>query len=120
MSINLTNLITNGSFENNVTGWSGFMTNNQQAQSTLALTQQNVLTPVHGEYGVKSAQIGTKTQGLVYMNLTTPITTVIEHKYYIRARVNLRRSYTRCCIRMHGCKHINSSAKRNCFACSNI
>ena len=89
-TIRLKNLITNGSFEANTNGWSGFMTNNQGAQAALSLTTQSILPPGHGEFGTTSAGIGTKTQGVIYMNLTNPIPVIIGHKYYIRARVNLR------------------------------
>ena len=89
-TIPLTNLITNGSFEVNANGWTGFMTNNQGNQGTLTLTTQNILAPGHGEFGTRSAGIGTKTQGVIYMNPTNPIPVIIGHKYYIRARINLR------------------------------
>jgi len=91
-SINLTNIVTNGSFEANVSGWSGFMTNQQGTQSTLAPVRvpNNTPLPVHGEAGSWCAEMGTKTQGVVYINPTTPIPTIVGHKYYVRARVSLR------------------------------
>ena len=107
-SINLTNIVTNGSFETNVAGWSGFMTNQQGTQSTLAPIRVTNSTPppVHGETGAWCAQIGVKTQGLVYINPTTPIPTIIGHKYYVRARVSLRGStvpgVTTGCTVIHG------------------
>ena len=91
-TISLTNMITNGSFESNITGWSGYMTDNKGAQSNLNPTQQNILAPSHGETGTRSLQMGTKTQGKVYTNPATPITTVVGHKYYIRAQTRLRGS----------------------------
>ena len=89
--INLKNIVTNGSFETNVSGWSGFMTNGQGTQSTLApLRVTNSTLPEHGETGYWCAEMGMKTQGVVYINPTTPIPTIIGHKYYVRARVSLR------------------------------
>jgi len=107
-TIFLTNIVTNGSFETNVSGWSGFMTNQQGAQSTLTPLRvpNGIPLPVHGETGTWCAQIGVKTQGLVYMNPTTPIPTVIGHKYYVRARVSLRGNtvpgVTTGCTVIHG------------------
>ena len=89
-TIDLTNLIVNGGFEANMTGWNGYNTNNQNAQVALNPTQQNVSAPVHGENGSKCLQIGTKTQGVVYVNPSAPISTTIGHQYYIKARVRLR------------------------------
>jgi len=91
-TIFLTNIVTNGSFETNVNGWNGFMTNQQGTQSSLTPLRvpNNTPLPVHGETGSWCAQIGVKTQGLVYMNPATPIPTIIGHKYYVRARVSLR------------------------------
>ena len=93
-SINLTNIVQNGSFEANMSGWSGFMTDNRNMQSTLAPVRvsNTAPAPVHGETGSWCAQIGTKTQGVVYINPTTPIPTIAGHKYYVRARVSLRGS----------------------------
>ena len=107
-TINLTNIVTNGSFETNTSGWSGFMTNGQGAQSTLAPLRvaNNTPAPVHGETGSWCAEIGTKTQGVVYINPTTPIPTIAGHKYYVRARVSLRGStvpgVTTGCTVIHG------------------
>ena len=107
-TIFLTNIVTNGSFETNVSGWSGFMTNQQGAQSTLAPLRvpNNTPLPVHGETGSWCAQMGVKTQGLVYMNPATPIPTILGHKYYVRARVSLRGNtvpgVTTGCTVIHG------------------
>ena len=107
-TIDLTNIVTNGSFETNVNGWSGFMTNGQGTQSTLAPLRvaNNTPAPVHGETGLWCAEMGTKTQGLVYINPTTPIPTIAGHKYYVRARVSLRGStvpgVTTGCTVVHG------------------
>jgi len=50
--------------------------------------------------------MGTKTQGLVYMNPTTPIPTIVGHKYYVRAQVSLRGNtvpgVTTGCTVIHG------------------
>jgi len=91
-TIDLTNIVTNGSFETNVAGWSGFMTNQQGTQSSLAPMRVTNATPlpVHGETGAWCVEIGTKTQGVVYINPTTPIPTIAGHKYYVRAQVSLR------------------------------
>jgi len=90
-TIALTNLITNGSFEVNVNGWSGFLTNNQNAQSTLApLRVTPPLAPRHNEYGIAAAQMGTKTQGVVYMNPAANLGAIVGHKYYIRSQIRLR------------------------------
>jgi len=107
-TIFLTNKVTNGSFESNVNGWSGFMTDNRNVQSALAPIRvpNNTPLPVHGETGTWCAQMGVKTQGLVYINPTTPIPTVIGHKYYVRARVSLRGNtvpgVTTGCTVIHG------------------
>ncbi|MCL2215670.1 MAG: putative Ig domain-containing protein [Defluviitaleaceae bacterium] len=92
--IYLTNIVQNGSFENNVSGWNGFSTNKQGTQSTLAPMQvaNNTPAPEHGETGSWCAQIGVKTQGLVYMNPNNPIPTTVGHKYYVRGQVSLRGS----------------------------
>ena len=105
--INLTNLVTNGSFEANTSGWSGFMTNNQGIQSSLAPTRQNILAPRHNETGDYSAQMGVRTQGLVYINPTTPIPVTTGHKYYIRARVNLRGTVSG--VFVSGCTVVNTT-----------
>lgn len=89
-TIRLTNLIPNGGFETNATDWSGYYTTNQGAQTALAIATQTPIAPGHGETGTSSAQLGTKTQGVVYMNLTTPIPVTIGNKYYMRARIHLR------------------------------
>jgi len=91
-AIFLTNIVTNGSFEENVIGWNGFMTDNRNAQSSLAPIRapNNTPLPAHGETGSWCAQMGVKTQGLVYINPTMPIPTILGHKYYVRARVSLR------------------------------
>ena len=91
-TIFLTNVVTNGSFETNVSGWSGFMTDNRNVQSTLAPIRvpNGTPPPVHGETGSWCAQMGVKTQGLIYMNPSVPIPTILGHKYYVRARVSLR------------------------------
>jgi len=107
-TIDLTNIVTNGSFETNVAGWSGFMTNGQGTQSMLAPLRvaNNAPPPVHGETGSWCAEMGVKTQGLVYINPTTPIPTIVGHKYYVRARVSLRGStvpgVTTGCTVIHG------------------
>ena len=107
-TIDLTNIVTNGSFETNTNGWVGYMTNQQGTQSTLAPLRvvNNTPLPVHGETGAWCAQMGTKTQGLVYINPTTPIPTIIGHKYYVRARVSLRGNtvpgVTTGCTVIHG------------------
>jgi len=104
----LTNIVTNGSFEANVSGWNGYVASRQGAQSTLAPTRvaNDTPPPVHGEVGSWCAQIGTKTQGLVYLNPANPIPTIVGHKYYVRARVSLRGStvpgITTGCTVVHG------------------
>jgi len=89
-AIQLTNKITNGSFIANINGFSGFQTNNQNAQSVLNPTQVTPLAPVHGEYATGALQIGGKTQGLIYVNPTTNLGAIVGHKYYIRSQVRLR------------------------------
>ena len=107
-TIFLTNIVTNGSFETNVNGWNGFMTNQQGTQSTLVPLRvpNDTPPPLHGETGSWCAQMGAKTQGLVYMNPTTPIPTIVGHKYYVRARVSLRGNtvlgVTTGCTVIHG------------------
>jgi len=107
-TIFLTNIVTNGSFEANVNGWSGFQTDNRNVQSTLTPVRvaNNAPPPIHGETGAWCAEMGTKTQGLVYINPTTPIPTIMGHKYYVRARVSLRGStvpgVTTGCTVIHG------------------
>jgi len=107
-TIDLTNIVTNGSFETNVSGWNGFMTNQQGTQSMLAPLRvvNNTPPPVHGETGSWCAEMGAKTQGLVYINPATPIPTIIGHKYYVRAQVSLRGNtvpgVTTGCTVIHG------------------
>ena len=107
-TIDLTNIVTNGSFETNVAGWSGFEASRQGTQSTLAPVRVTNATPAppHGETGSWCVQMGTKTQGLIYLNPTTPIPTIAGHKYYVRARVSLRGNtvpgVTTGCTVVHG------------------
>ena len=90
-AIQLTNLVGNGSFVSNVNSFSGFQTNNQNQQNTLALSYQaNPLAPSHGEYAAGACQLGGKMQGLMYCNPTTNLGAIVGHKYYIRAQVRLR------------------------------
>ena len=89
----LTNLVPNGSFEANVTSWSGFSTSNQGAQSNLTPTRvAKPASPTHSEFGSWVLNVGAKTQGVVAARPTAFIPTIIGHKYYIRARVRLRGS----------------------------
>jgi len=92
-AINLTNLFINGSAEANVTGLTGYMTNQNGAQSALTMTRvAKPANPTHDEWGSWVFNQGTKTQGVVSIEPTANITTVIGHKYYIRAQVRLRGS----------------------------
>jgi len=107
-TIDLTNIVINGSFEQNINGWSGFEASRQGTQSTLLPVRVTNTTPapIHGETGSWCVQMGTKTQGLVYLNPTTPIPTIAGHKYYVRARVSLRGNtvpgVTTGCTVVHG------------------
>lgn len=98
--ITLTNLITNGSFEFNTTGWSAPTT----------ITRPNV-SPQHGEFGSSMAQVSYRTQRPVYFE-TLGINIIREHRYYIRALVQSTAGETGCTLQ-------NSSTSLG-FSVSNI
>ena len=102
----LTNLISNGSFEVNTTGWEGFNTNQNNAQSTLAIgrVSKNLASQNHGEYGDWCARLGVKAQGVLYLNPTTSYAPTNGNKYYIRALVSLRSDMASVCS---GCVIMN-------------
>ena len=93
MTVALTNLISNGSAEVNVTGWNGYYTSGGQLTlSTQAPVRSSNATPTppHGEYGSWCFSHAGQAQGAFFLNPSAAIATVIGHKYYIRSRVRLR------------------------------
>ena len=74
--VTLTNMLTNGGFETNTTGW---------ATATYTLSRVAVPTPVHGEPGSWTARISGS--GNVDINLTASpaITVVSGRRYYVSA-----------------------------------
>ena len=106
-TIPLTNLVVNGGFEVNTNGWTGYSTDQKNAVAGATLTSQALLAPGHGEVGQRGSRIGVKTQGVVYLQLATPITVIPGHKYYIRARVNL--CYTAGSL-ASGCTIVNTTS----------
>lgn len=75
-SIHLANMISNGSFETNTTGWGGSHTLSRVA-----------LTPAHGESGSWAGQMSGSVNGAIYAQLSTALTVTSGRKYYIRAQV---------------------------------
>ena len=78
VSVPLTNLITNGSFESDISGWNGGGTFSRIA----------VPSPAHGEYGSYCAQSQQTVNGTVtiYIASGSAPVTVIGNIYYLRAR----------------------------------
>ena len=77
-AISLTNMIPNGSFETNTTGWAGSGT----------LSRIAVPAPVHGEFGSWCGQNAHKVNGAHYIQLSSALSGIVSgRKYYIRSRV---------------------------------
>lgn len=75
-NIVLTNLLTNGSFETNTTGWTG--------SQTLTRVTKN---PVHSEYGNYVGQCSGKVNGAIYIQRSSALTGLVSgRKYYIRTK----------------------------------
>lgn len=79
-SYSLTNILSNGGFETNVTGWTS---NFGGAQPTRIA----VPTPVHGEVGSWCLQNTGTINGAHYVQLTTAQAITNGNRYYVRARV---------------------------------
>jgi len=83
------------------------MTNQSNTQSTLSPTRvaTNSPTPDHSEVGSWCLQIGSKTQGMVAVNPTAAMPTVVGRKYYVKQVVRLRGStagVVSMCAMIHG------------------
>jgi len=84
MTVTLTNLIPNGSFETNATVWT-------PSGGSIA---RSALTPAHGEFGSWMGNLTFNVNGNTFITLNPAIPTVVGRRYYIRSQIrHLNQSY---------------------------
>jgi len=76
ITVTLTNLIPNGSFESDITGWT----------PSHNVIQRNALAPPHGEFGAWMGQLTHTVNGVTFITLNPAIPTVPGRRYYIRSQ----------------------------------
>jgi len=77
-SVTLTNMLTNGSFETDTTGWAGSGT----------MTRLAIPTPGHGEFGSWCGQDAQTVNGAHYLQRSAALAGFVSgHQYYIRSMV---------------------------------
>lgn len=90
-NITLTNLVSNGSFETNTTGWTGSHTLSRQT-----------LTPNHGETGSWAGQVSGSVNGAINVTVSPAVSVVNGRRYYIRSQVkNVTNGYANICQYMN-------------------
>ena len=84
ITVTLTNLVPNGSFETDAAGWT----------PSHNIIQRSALTPQHGEFGSWMGQLTQTVNGNTFITLNPAIPTVSGRQYYIRSRNrHLNQSY---------------------------